>query len=220
MKVGVCLVSGGMVHSSFAVCLASLVGTSLVNGVSLTIVNVESSCVAANRDNAVAQARAADCTHVLFLDSDMVFPADALLRLLDREKDFVGALYARRVAPFATLGRLAEPGEGARDGELREALDMGMGCALIRTSVFDELEAPYFRFVALPAADKLPAEVAGMDLSHVTDFPTTLGEDYYLCAAARRAGVKLWADTALSVEIGHTGNVTQYVPRGIDGGMR
>jgi hypothetical protein len=205
-KVGVCVPSGGTVHAAFEESLALLIASSQAICV---LINTESSVVAVNRDNAVKAARGAGCSHVLFLDSDMVFPSWALDHLLARGKDIVGCVYPRRVAPYNILGSLM----GVPDcSDLRQGFELGMGCMLIDVRVFDRLEAPYFRMPAIPSFDKVPAELAGFDLAGYEP-PTLMGEDYYFCKAARRAGFTVWADMPLSMELGHIGTVVHRIPR-------
>ncbi len=206
MKVAVCVSSGGMVHASFAVCLAVLIADTAGAGVPLTIINAESSLNMVNREQAVREARAGGCTHAFFVDSDMVFPGDALLRLLARERAVVGCLYARRVHPYATLGALVAPSED----EVAEALEMGLGCVLIELSVFDRLRPPYFR---CPPVERLDAlEFEGMDMSAI-EVPGTIDDSIWFSKVMRRAGVQLWVDQPLTLEIGHTGFTTHYIPR-------
>ena len=45
------------------------------------------------RENIVMEAMKGDCTHILFVDSDMIFDGDALERLLERDKDIIGELF-------------------------------------------------------------------------------------------------------------------------------
>ncbi len=206
-KVGVCLSSGGMVHASFAVCAMALVATSAVSGVPIAIINAESSLNMVNRNYAVRQARTKGCSHVLFLDSDMTFPADALLRLLAADRDIVGSLYARRVHPYATLGYLLDP---ATTDALAEAGEMGLGCILIKMAVFDTLRAPYFR---CPAVESIAAaELADFDLAGIQE-GDTIDDSVWFSKAVRRVGHKLWVDVPLTMEVGHTGNTTHYVAR-------
>ena len=209
MKVAVCFSSGGTVNASFAVCAAALVAHSAAQGVQITIINAESSLNMVNRNYAVRQASEADCTHVLFLDSDMVFPADALMRLLQADKSIVGTLYARRVHPYATLGYLLDK-ESTDD--VREAGEMGLGCILIKLSVFDSLKAPYFRCPAVESTMLISDELRGFDLTgiHAGD---TIDDSIWFSKAARRAGFQLWVDVPLTLEVGHTGFSTHYVER-------
>lgn len=209
MKVAVCISSGGMVHASFAVCLAVLVANTAAAGTPLTIINAESSLNMVNRDHAVHEARKRGCTHVFFVDSDMVFPADALLRLLAAGRDIVGALYARRVYPYATLGRLAD--ETSTD-PVAEAVEMGLGCVLIRLTVFERMHPPYFRCPAVEDPSALTAELHGFGMEGILA-GDTIDDSIWFSKAARRAGLNLWVDQALTLEVGHTGFTTHYVPR-------
>ena len=163
-----------------------------------------------NRNYAVREAHASDCSHVLFIDSDMVFPHDALLRLLSWERPIVGALYARRVHPFATLGYLLDP---ETKDECAEAGEMGIGLVLIEMPVFEALEQPYFRDPAVYAGNP---ELEGFDLTGIPP-GDTIDDSIWFSKAARRAGFQLWIDVPLTLQTGHIATVTQYVQRTADG---
>jgi hypothetical protein len=207
MKIAVCFSSGGMVMASFAVCVAALVAQTAMAGVPLTIINAESSLNMVNRDYAVREARKQGCSHVFFIDSDMVFPSDALLRLIDADRAIVGALYARRVYPHATLGSLIDPAD-TRD--IAEAHEMGLGLILIRLEVFDAMEAPHFRCPAV--ASDTAQELSGFDLTGI-EAGDTIDDSIWFSKAARRAGFELWVDRPLTLSVGHTGFTTHYVAR-------
>jgi hypothetical protein len=206
VKVAVCFSSGGEVHASTAVCITALVAHSSACGVPLHLINAESSLNMVNRNYAVDKAREFDCTHVLFIDSDMVFQHDSLVRFLERDMPIVGALYARRVHPYATLGRLVDPDTKE---EIAEAVEMGIGLILIRLSVFDAMEKPYFR---CPAVYTGNPELEGFDLTGIEN-GETIDDSIWFSKAVRRAGFKLWADMPVTYATGHTGFTTHYVPR-------
>lgn len=209
MKVAVCLSSNGMVHAAFTSSLVAMLACATEDSV---LLNAESALNFINREGATGAARSIGCSHVLFLDSDMTFPPHTIDRLLDADRDIVGCRYPRRVAPFAVLGRML----GARDGDYQEAIELPSGCLMIRTSVFDKLRAPYFRCPAIEHVGYTTPELEGFDLTGY-EAPTCMSEDYYFCQAARRAGFKVWADNALSLEIGHIGMVTHQIPGGANG---
>ena len=184
-KVAICFPSADMVHADFALALAGLCNST--PPLDTPIVNNKSSIVAAARNDGVKRAREMGCDHVLFLDSDMVFPRDTLHRLLAHGEAIVGATYVKRVPPYPMLGSAAasEPTCDARG--LTEMLRIPTGCLLIRMTVFDALKPPYFRFVT----DEASGEI--------------IGEDYDFCDRARQAGFRVWCDAKLSLEIGHVG---------------
>jgi hypothetical protein len=124
-------------------------------------------------------------THLMFFDTDMIFPADALTRLLPHNKDIVGATYSKRMPPFHPLA-VNEEGQQANFVKgLHRVKSMPTGCLLISTNVFNKLSKPYFNLVA--EGDQLR------------------GEDYYFCEKARAAGFEIWCDGNLSAELGHIG---------------
>ena len=130
---------------------------------------------------------------MLFLDSDMVFPADTLQRLLSHGKDIVGATYTRRVPPYSALGAALTGDDLLQNGGCVAMKHMPTGCLMIRTSVFDDLDLPHFR---LPVRGE-----------------TIIGEDYDFCDRARARGLDVWCDIALSFEIGHIGQSVHRLPR-------
>ena len=65
---------------------------------------------------------------------------------------------------------------------------VGTGVMLIKLSVFDKLEQPWFPVEWNPA---------------LNDYT---GEDWAFCAALERAGIPIHIDAGLSREIGHVGD--------------
>jgi hypothetical protein len=178
--VAICVPSGDMVHADFAANLAALC---LNPGARAGIINCKSSLVAVARNQCVAAAQQIKATHVLFLDSDMVFPLDTIKRLLKHDKDIVGALYSRRRPPFDPTGL---PFEGAKETNgLVRMKNMPAGCLLIAMRVIEKLPKPWF-------SGRIEGE-------HI------LGEDVHFCDRAAAAGFEIWQDVALSQEVGHIG---------------
>jgi len=77
---------------------------SLSGTAAMSIVVGKSSIVADARNLGLEYAQKYGAEYVLFIDSDMTFPKDALLKLLVRQVDIIGATYSRRTAPFHFLG--------------------------------------------------------------------------------------------------------------------
>jgi glycosyltransferase involved in cell wall biosynthesis len=184
-RVAISFPSGDMVHADFALSLAGMCNE--CNGLPLDVYSNKSSIVAKARNNGVAMAQDAGIEYLLFIDSDMTFPRNALLRLLLQRREVIGATYAKRVPPFQALGAPLMPQPADAPADLVEMNRLPTGFLLIHMPLFQRLDKPYFRF--------------GID----TEGEDIIGEDYDFCDRARAAGARIWCEVALSKEIGHIG---------------
>ena len=201
-RIAICIPSTDMVHADFAMCLCALVYTQIPAG--LVLINNKGSILPQNRNQGVEDAMKLGVSHILFLDSDMIFPHDTLLRLLRHDRDIVGCTYARRIPPHTTLGQPLDGRTLEASGGLHEVAALPTGVLLIRTTVFARLRRPYFRFETVE-------EAAGVT-------PAIHSEDYVFCRLAREAGFTVWLDVDLSTRIGHVGQTVFHI--GHDAGSR
>lgn len=191
-KVAICFPSPDMVHADFALSLAGLCAAS--HPLDVVTINPKSSIVAVARNNGVKRAQELGIDVLLFVDSDMVFPADTLVRLLAHRKAIVGAIYTKRLPPYELLGTPLSKDVVAGEAGLVEMQRMPTGCLMIAMKVFERLTKPYFRF--------------GFN----EETGAILGEDYAFSDALRLAGFHIWADMNLSHDIGHIGQHICRVP--------
>jgi hypothetical protein len=159
-----------------------------------------------------ANERGAGITHVLFLDTDMVFPTDTIDRLLAHQKDFVFASYVRRVAPHFDLTK-PKVGDAVIEGDLIEVMGGPLGCSLLDVGLFTEVRRPWFGHDYIAGKD-LIAEPDGYAATLYKGFlpepyhpqsTYSISEDYWFCARVREAGRKIWVDRKLTNELGHVG---------------
>ena len=184
-SVAICIPSGATVHADFSLCLATMVHG--LGQIPLGFMSAKSAIVADARNMGVDFARQIGATFLLFIDSDIIFPRDALQRLLVRNLDVVGASYSRRTPPLHALGEISPQQPAHAQSGLVLMTRMPAGFLLVRTSVFDDLTRPIFRFRA--------DEQSG----------TNVSEDYDFCDRLRLAGRKIWCDRQLTSELGHIG---------------
>lgn len=111
---------------------------------------------ASARNIIIQQAFDNDCTHIFFMDDDMIFPQDTLIKLekhLDNSDiHIVSALYLSRAFPHRPVffDKAYENGYCKYFGltnqtGLVKGVNCGFGAVLISTKVFDKLEKPYVR---------------------------------------------------------------------------
>lgn len=116
-----------------------------------------------------------DATHVLFIDDDMIMPANGLMRLLQHNVPIVGGLYFARTPPHLPIAyRRVEENQWVAITNtcagLQEVDAIGAGFLLVKTEVFKKLQRPWFEF-----SDKM-------------------GEDMYFCLQAQEAGYTILLD--------------------------
>jgi len=132
-----------------------------------------------------------NATHTLWIDSDMSFPEDTLLRFLRRDEPIVGINAMSRRPPYRCTAQVRpdEPMVTNPDSSgLEKAHRMGFGMMWIATSVFREMEAPYFDFEWVPEKN------------------CWRGEDYYFFEKARKLGHSFYVDHDLSLWVQHHGD--------------
>jgi hypothetical protein len=180
--------SGDMVHADFMLSLLHLVQHGRVAGFRVSVINSKFSLLTEARNLCVNAALEARAEWLLFLDSDMVLPADTLAKLMAHEREVVGGTYPRRGWPLAFIGSRADGVPFSLDDKgLVEAGRMPTGCLLIKTSVFEKLKAPFFRCSYHEEAGKV------------------LGEDFWFSDRVRSLGHQIWCDMTLSRQIEHIG---------------
>lgn len=201
MRITIAIPSHDNVPFLFAYDLAALAMTTAANlpeGVHMGVQGVSGTYIHKARQELIDEVVRHGADYVLFLDSDMRFPPDALIRLFNHKVPVVGINYAKRGFPseFVALKRvgIGDAGERLRTTEDSEGLEeveaLGGGCLLIRTDVLadlpDPIEQPWFQNEYLGNGQ-------------------WMGEDVYFCRLLREAGHRIFVDHDLSRDCSHIG---------------
>lgn len=167
---------------------AQAIGGAIIKagGIVIDMVLRRSCDIVSNRTWLVNYALKTEATHILFVDADMVFPADAISRLLSRGKDIIGVEYKKREFPISWTYKLLD-GVERSENEPYKVSHTGAGLLLIHLDVFRNWKTadPFFNF--------------GRD----SQGALALGEDAWFCNAARDNGYDTWADP--TIQVGHIG---------------
>jgi len=155
------------------------------------------------RQTLVEAAIADGADYMLWLDSDMRFPQDILLKLLNHDKDVVGINYSTRSIPpdFVTIKKMGKDNPNNPSGEpcitgsdstgLEKVDAIGFGAVLIRTGALKKLPDPH----------KHP----WFWIEHMPKTNRVIGEDVYFCRLMRKHGIDIWVDHDVSKECAHIG---------------
>jgi hypothetical protein len=202
-KIAIALPTHDRVPATFMYHLASLCAytvAALPEHVSFGINMVAGTYIHKARQDLADEILAQGATHVLWLDTDMTFPRESLVHLLQRNVDMVGINYATRTVPsqHVAIKTVGAGPEGAKlvtdvNSEGLEKVEaVGFGMVLMKTRIFNKLpdpvQDPWFWYEWIP------------------ERKAHMGEDVYFCRVVRDAGFDIYVDHDLSKLCGHTGD--------------
>lgn len=172
---------------------------------SITRLLIQGSILTLQRNEAVQRM---DGDWLLFIDDDMVWPPEAIGRLIqsftDNDLDMLGGLCYRRSKPYQpTLYMRQSPTSGLYtflekwDPGIIEVDATGTAFLIVHKRVFEAIaDTP---MPPLEARQTMPPP-------NFFRWEGYLGEDLRFCQDAKTAGCRIWVDTNL--EIGHVAEVT------------
>lgn len=146
-----------------------------------------------NREHLVRLALEHDDDYVMFVDTDVIFETDAIIRLLGAEKPVIAGPYnLKQDEPMSTI-KLDDGNGGYKAAtgfpfpeDPFEVAAIGTGFMLIHKAVFAAINPPYF-----------PCDFNGGD-------GTEVGEDIAFCRKVRAAGLTIWCHP--KAQCGHIGD--------------
>lgn len=160
------------------------------------------------RDIIASQFLGSGFTHLLMIDSDVLWTPDDVLRLLGRDLPIVAGIYLGRSDNRTLIYRHTNPPSELQDG-LLEVRGVGTGFIMIKRQVFLDMRCHAKTYVTSNQNDGLIHEF----------FPTDnnqnywVSEDYVFCDRARALGYKTMVDTNVLVQ--HKGS-KWYTPTAED----
>ena len=156
---------------------------------SYTLLHADNGPIDTLRNDIVTKAINVGASHLIMLDTDMIYHLRTIPSLLSHNLPIVGALCFRRYPPFDSLmlrinndfGRY-DSIDDWKDGELIEVDATGAGCIMYNMEVFRKLPEPWFRFQKNP------------------DNGMVIGEDIGFCQDLKAAGYRIFVDTSIPAD--------------------
>lgn len=190
-KIAICMPTREQMHSRCAFSLYNLGKVLSDAGIDHSLFLSPGTLIANQRHELVKAAQEWGATHVMFIDSDIIFKPSHVIELLNFNEPVVGAAYSKRIEPviptawhsidnWNTYVRLKEQTDSHI---LVEA--MALGFCLIQIDVFNKLELPWF--------------ILGFNNGQYT------GEDIEFFRNCKNNNIPVWLDVKVSFEIGHLG---------------
>lgn len=180
--------------------------------------------IAENQNTLVDLAQEKDVDYILFVETDMAFPGEALTLLLSHKKDIVGCVYpfkdhdllARNLADQkANLRYMGHEEDGSDitflslvEGDaVRKVEFVPMGLTLISMNAINAVQAYRTAQSTPPLPEGMKAAVFVHGEAAITGHKRTLvtTTDSTFCHNARKAGFDIWLDARLSLLVEHVG---------------
>ena len=193
MKLMIAIPTYDYMHFQFVECLTKLIRRLDEDGIDFEVVYQGGTLVYVGRDKLAKMAIDKGFSHILWLDSDMIFNEDLLDNLMDCGKPMVtGIAHARRAPHVSCLFHKLWPevirweGHDYPHSPFRVG-GCGMACVLMETKVAEKVYS----------------------INGTAFYPMReLGEDLAFCKRAIDAGFEIWAEPR--VWLGHIGHITVY----------
>ena len=183
----------------------------LEHGISIQVSSICGCSVVSRARNVIAHNfLQSDCDHLMFIDADMTFEPESVLRLLawNQTKGIVAGAYESR-KPGKVYILSLDGGNGVDGAQNSVAMDgMGLvkayrvatGFMMIQRQVFEKLRDAHPEWEHQDSMeDRL--------LYSFFDFKCTpkgyIGEDFLFCDRAREIGTEIWVDP--TIKLGHMG---------------
>jgi hypothetical protein len=163
-----------------------------------------------------------DCTHLFFIDSDISFPPDAILKMLDFDKDVTGCAYPKKnIIPERLLTSLQLETESKEkldsrlldfvfnrrggvdmkeEGEFVKVDHTGTGFMLIQRGIIEKLCKKHTELIITNG--ELPGEQYAL-FSCMIKNRIYLSEDYSFCQRVNDIGGEVWLN--IKTNLNHIG---------------
>lgn len=196
-------------------------------GLKYSVCTISDSLINRARNNLVAKFMGSESsTHFMFIDTDLQFDKEAVLKMLWHDKDIMTASYpikeinwdrvkdgaikdldSKDLMEYATryVVHLTKPGETQLnlDNGAVECYEAGTGFMLIKRGVFEKMFKKYkkLKYNDDTGALQGPEKEYGYALfnSYVDEDGRFLSEDYGFCRYWQKMGGKVWVDPTINL---------------------
>jgi len=206
---------GGMLTDQFYLSMFRIQQTLIEHKIDFRITTLRNeSLVTRARNILVAMFLESQCSHLMFIDADIEFDSESILRMLAMDKDIIAGAYPKKTLPidYAINFKFkdAERRQVNVDRGAIEVLDASTGFFMIKRSVFDKMIVNYPELHY-----KNDSSIDPKFNKHCYAFFDTwldpkdnryLSEDYTFCRRWQKIGGSIWLDP--NTKLNHVGSFT------------
>lgn len=233
---------GGMCVGGYTMGILECVQTFMQNGIQMYYsYMMNESLITRARNGMAYDFMQSDATHLMFIDADITFKPQDIVRMVQADKDIICGLYPKKEINWQLISDAVKQGVDYKDlpnytgsfvvnlvggalestGNVNVPMEIdngGTGFMLIKREVFQKLQptVPKYTNDMILIIDKNPVKKI-IDEFFATSIDETtnrlLSEDYHFCKIARQAGFKVYAAPWANLTHSGTYNFSGTLPR-------
>lgn len=198
----------GMVNVQYTISLLNTVSLLTELGIKTDVhIAKAGSLLVAERNRILERFWQSDATHLLCIDADLGWPAEAVPAMLKEDKEFIAGLYPARNGSSQFIFRPLSKTEGLVEGDrhLVKMESIPAGFMLISREAIAKMRNKFPELYYSPKDPRNDTESTYCLFNTEVYEGEFWGEDYVFCRRAREAGIEIWCD--ILIEFDHAGIV-------------
>ena len=203
---------GGMVTDQFFLSMFRVSQTFMQHGINFRITTLRNeSLITRGRNILTAMFLESDCSHLMFIDADIEFQADDLLRMMAYDKPIMAAAYPKKALPIQYAINFKFINQEKKQIRIEngavEVLDASTGFFLVKRDVIEKMmqEYPELHYRNDSNIDEKFNKYcySFFDTIHDPEDNRYLSEDYTFCRRWQKLGGEIWLDP--NTKLNHVG---------------
>lgn len=218
---------GGMVTDQFFLSMFRVSQTFMQHGINFRITTLRNeSLITRGRNILTAMFLESDCSHLMFIDADIEFQADDLLRMMAYDKPIMAAAYPKKALPIQYAINFKFVNQEKKQIRIEngavEVLDASTGFFLVKRETIEKMiqEYPELHYRNDSNIDEKFNKYcySFFDTIHDPEDNRYLSEDYTFCRRWQKLGGEIWLDP--NTKLNHVGthsfegDVTKIISQG------
>lgn len=206
---------GGLITDQFFLSMFKTTQTLIQHGINFRLTTLRNeSLISRARNILTAMFLESNCTHLMFIDADIEWEQDAIIRMLAMDKDLIAGAYPKKTLPIDYAINLKFVDKERKQVRVEngavEVLDASTGFFLIKRTVIEQMIESYPELFYVNDSSIDPKYnkycYSFFDTIHDPDDNRYLSEDYTFCRRWQKIGGEIWLDP--NTKLNHVGSYT------------
>ena len=206
---------GGMITDQFFLSMFRVAQTLMTHGINFRLTTLRNeSLITRARNILTAMFLESECSHLMFIDADIEFDAESILRALAYDKPIMAAAYPKKALPVQYAINFKFKDQATKQVRVEngaiEVLDASTGFFLIKREVIEKMIQAYPELHYRNDSnidEKFNKYCYSLfDTIHDPEDNRYLSEDYTFCRRWQKIGGEIWLDP--NTKLNHIGAYT------------